>query len=266
MDKLLSLRFPTVDAAFAAIEAEGADKTAFKAIPDQGEFILIARESAKESAESAQKGPAKGKGKGKGKGGRKSVAIRVAEAVAKLEKGKADRKAAADLAKAQAEKAANPNSAKDMHYSAETLPSKEDIETGLKGMQPAMRDHFKAALGGKLPEYDVFKLSKKEKDKEGQEIMETEETHRPSRTRRDELYAIRNKGRRDAESALKEALAWRDGKGTRMTCSSTIPLGRFHQQLILALKAKIANKRKAAKKANREAPAAMPPEQPQAQA
>lgn len=233
----------------------------------EGEWLIIDA-STKAATKAASAEPAKGKAKGKAKGGRPSAAKRAAKAGDAIAKGDADRKAAKDLAKAKADKAASPDAAKDMHYSAETLPSKETIESGLKGMQPAMRAHFAATLEGKLPDYDVFKLSRKEKDKDGKEKMESELTHLPFRGRRDELYTIRNKGKRDAEAALKEALAWRGGKGTRMTCSSTIPLGRFHHQLILALKAKLAGKRKearqAAKNGNGAAPAAPALEAPQA--
>lgn len=59
MEKLLSMRFASPDEAFAAIEAESLDKGAFRCIPDQGEFILIARsEAPKADAEKPAKAKA----------------------------------------------------------------------------------------------------------------------------------------------------------------------------------------------------------------
>lgn len=236
-------KFESSEAAQSA--ASAADLSNFRITKVQeGEWIIIDAKGKPAASEGKAKLPKVAKGKAK------------AKADAKPQKaGKADAKAKADLAKAKADKAANPNGGKDMHYSAETLPSREEIEAGLKGMGLSQRDHFKAALEGKLPDYDIFKLSRKEKDKDGKDKMESELTHMAFRGRRDELYALRNKGRRDPEAALKEALAWREGNGTRMTCSSTIPLGRFHQQLIFALKAKIAAKKKAAKGNGKPEPA-----------
>ena len=64
-------RFATPDEAFAALEANGLDKAKFKAVPDQGEFILLALEKPAKpasgdkpaKAEKPASKPAKGKGK-----------------------------------------------------------------------------------------------------------------------------------------------------------------------------------------------------------
>lgn len=240
--------FESAEAAQAA--ATAADLSNFRITRvDANDFIII---DAKGKAAKGDKAPkaAKPAAKGKGKGSAEERGQKAANAIAK---GKTDKKAAADLAKAKSEKAANPdpNAGKDMHYSIDRLPTKEQIEGDMIGMQhrpnPEQRGHFKAALEGKLPAYDIFPLTNRDDEKAG--LIETADTHKPFRTRRDELYALRNKGRKDAEAALKETMAWRGGRGTRMTCSSTIPLGRFHQQLILALKAKISSKKKEARAA-----------------
>jgi hypothetical protein len=70
-------------------------------------------------------------------------------------------------------------------------------------------------------------------------------THKPFLKAFFEVQAMARKG--DLAGLEK----WKNGKGTRMTCSSTIPLGRYHQQCILALRAKA--KASADRKAKREA-------------
>jgi hypothetical protein len=77
---LLAGRYPSMDAAFQAIEAAGGDKGDYKAIPDQSEFLLILREKpapAKPEAKPAAK-PAKGQAKGKAaKPAKKGLAKRI---------------------------------------------------------------------------------------------------------------------------------------------------------------------------------------------
>lgn len=71
-------RFPSIDAAFAAIEGAGLNKGHFKVSPDQGEFILIdiAPKAAPVAAKPAK--AAKGKGKGKAaKPAKKGLAARI---------------------------------------------------------------------------------------------------------------------------------------------------------------------------------------------
>jgi hypothetical protein len=103
-----SARYADANAAFAAIEAAGLNKADYRAVPDQGEYILILRADpfraepakvAKGKAEkAAPKAGAKAKAETPKKGGRLSVQ-------AKQDKERADaEKAKAEKAKAKADK------------------------------------------------------------------------------------------------------------------------------------------------------------------
>jgi hypothetical protein len=98
--EMLAQRFASPDEAFAAIEAAGLNKADFKAIPDQGEFLLIEREKPQAQApKPAKAGKAKAaKGEGKGKAakaapapiGGRSKADRAAAKAAKPAEAKPD--------------------------------------------------------------------------------------------------------------------------------------------------------------------------------
>jgi hypothetical protein len=228
-------RFETREAADQA--ATAADLSNFRITADQGEWMIIDLSPATRAAPKAEAAPKAApkaaKEKAKGKKGKGSLADRNKKTAEKLATPKAAPKKAA----------APANGEKDMHYSRQNLPSKAEIESGLKGMNLKDREGFKAALKGELPSDPPFS------DKA---------THDPFRKSLAELDAMRAKG--DYEG-LK---AWKGGKGTRMTCSSTIPLGRYHQKLLLAFafrKAKAAD-RKAKKEGNGAAAPAAQPEQP----
>ena len=217
--------------------AKAADISNFRITKNGDEWMIIdATPKAATKAAKAEKAatPAKPKGKAEAKptakdkakkGGRKSAAAKNEEAAKAIETAKAKREAA------KANPAPTPTG-KDMHYSRDDLRllSPELIGAGLKGMNRKDQDDFRNALKGELPKDPPFGPAA---------------THDPFRKSLKELDDLRERG--DMEGLE----AWKGGKGTRMTCSSTIPLGRYHQKLLLAFRA--LNAAKLAAKAKREA-------------
>jgi hypothetical protein len=265
---LTSTRFATPDDAFKAIEEAGLNKTAFKCTPDQGEYILIELPK-KESAAKPEKAAKADKPARKGKAAAKPAKPAGKRGLAaRMEKQKAEEKAKANQPKPAPKPQAAPGS-KDQNYSIETMPSAKQIEGADGGWinRPSLAERldFQKALKGELPTELPFALNRKD-PATGE--MAPALTHAPFIKSRDALYALRDKGAKDskhAAEALKELLSWKEGKGTRMNCSSTIPLGRLHQKLILAFSARIeASKARAAKRSAKTNGAPKDAEQPTA--
>jgi hypothetical protein len=207
--------------------AKAADISNFRITKNGDEWMIIdATPKAATKAAKAEKAATKPTAKDKAKkGGRKSAAAKNEEAAKAIETAKAKREAA------KANPAPTPTG-KDMHYSRDDLRllSPELIGAGLKGMNRKDQDDFRNALKGELPKDPPFGPAA---------------THDPFRKSLKELDDLRERG------DLEGLEAWKGGKGTRMTCSSTIPLGRYHQKLLLAFRA--LNATKLAAKAKREA-------------
>jgi len=168
---------------------------------------------------------------------RESPGERLARVKAANAKPKAGKPGAAK-AQPQPPKAAGEKGAKsekDMHYSMLTLPSPAAIKDGLPGVSSKAREMYQAALEGKMPQPPDFSAN----------------THANYRKPLAQLVELAKK------KDIAGLRAWKGGKGTRMNSSSTIPLGRFHQCLLIALE----NDRRAAKKAAKAA-AEKPAESP----
>lgn len=239
--------------------ARAADLSSFKITKNGDEWLIIdARLKPAKNADEGKAGdkPAKAKtpaskpAKPAKKGGaKKGLEARNAAKAKELDAAKAKEAAAKLAPKPQA-----APGTKAQNYSIQTLPTSAMIEADSKDWinrgNPGVRDGFKAALKGDMPMAEPFNRNAA--------------THGPFIKSLDWLIAQRDlAGKGKIAEALDALLKWKDGKGTRMNCSSTVPLGRFHQQLILALRAKLAAKeeraaKRTAKTNGKEKPAELP--------